>query len=151
MQQARPLFALTLGLCLLLPLMSAAHAREMVSTKERVNMRAGGGKQHEALWVLDAGYPLSVVGRRGAWLKVTDFEGDSGWVYRPLTGKSPHHIVKVEVANIRKTPDTGARIVGKATYGELLRTLRQRSGWVQVRTVEGGVTGWIAKRLLWGW
>jgi SH3-like domain-containing protein len=59
----------------------------------------GLGTQHEALWVLEAGYPLSVTSRRGNWLKVKDFEGDVGWVYRPMTAKRPHVVVKVEVAN----------------------------------------------------
>ena len=130
--------------------LASAQTREMVSVTQRANMRAGAGTQHEALWVLEAGYPLSVQNRRGNWLKVKDFEGDLGWIYRPLTARRPHVIVKVEVANIRNAPSTRARRVGQAAYGEVLRTVQHRSGWVQVRLPDG-LQGWVARRLLWGW
>ncbi len=152
MHRTRPLLALALAAlaCIGLLFVSTAQAREMVSVQQRANMRAGAGTQHEALWVLEAGYPLSVTNRRGNWLQVTDFEGDTGWIYRPLTAKRPHFIVKVEVANLRSSPSPQARRVGQATYGEILRTVKHRSGWVQVRRADG-LKGWIARRLLWGW
>ncbi len=126
-------------------------AQQMVSiARDGVNMRAGAGTKHEVQWELSRGYPLRVTGRQGNWLKVTDFERDTGWVHRPLTNKTPHHIVKVRVANIRSSPTTSARIVGKAENGEVLRTLEKRPQWIKVHQ-DGGVSGWISKPLLWGW
>jgi uncharacterized protein YgiM (DUF1202 family) len=81
---------------------------------------------------------------------VRDFENDRGWVARALTGSTPHHVVKARTANVRQGPGTQHRIVGKAEYGELLRTREKRSDWVRVER-DNGKTGWIAKRLLWGW
>ena len=152
MHRTRPLLALALAALAFigLPIDSAAQAREMVSVTQRANMRAGAGTQHEALWVLEAGYPLRVTSKRGSWLKVKDFEGDVGWVYHPLTAKRPHLIVKVNVANVRSAPSIRARRIGQAVYGEVLRTVKHRSGWVQVRQA-GGPTGWIDRQLLWGW
>ena len=135
----------------LLLVMQAAEAREMVSVNRSViNMRAGAGTQHDALWALDRGYPLEVTARKGKWLKVRDFENDTGWVYRPMVGKTPHHIVKVRVANIRSGASTRSRIVGRAQQGDVLRTIERRDGWVKVQQ-EGGLKGWVARRLLWGW
>lgn len=129
----------------------AAHAKEMVSVdRAEVNMRAGAGTGHEALWVLTRGYPLLVTGRKGQWLKVRDFESDTGWVYGPLVGKKPHHVVKAPVANIRSAPSTTSRIVGQAERGAVLRTVERRNSWVKVQH-EGGLKGWVARRLLWGW
>ncbi len=128
-----------------------AQAREMVSVnRPEINMRAGAGTGHAARWALNRGYPLEVTGRKGKWLKVRDFENDIGWVYRPLVGKKPHHVVKAPVANIRSAPTTGSRIVGRAERGEVLRTLERRDRWVKVQP-EGGRKGWVARRLLWGW
>lgn len=130
---------------------AALQAREMVSVaKAEINMRAGAGTQHDALWTLPQGYPLEVTGRQGKWFKVRDFENDTGWVYRPLVDKTPHVVVKARVANVRSTPSTGSRILGKANHGEVLRTLEHRNDWVRVQR-EGGLKGWIARRLLWGW
>jgi SH3-like domain-containing protein len=130
---------------------SGVHAREMVSVaKPEINMRSGAGTQHPTQWSLSRGFPLQVTGRKGQWLKVRDFENDTGWVYRPLVNKTPHHIGKSRVANIRSAPGTRSRVVGRAEHGEVLRTLERRTDWVKVQQ-DGGPKGWIAKRLLWGW
>jgi SH3-like domain-containing protein len=130
---------------------AALQAREMVSVaKAEINMRAGAGTHTAALWTLARGYPLEVTARQGPWLKVRDFENDTGWVYRPLVAKTPHMVVKSRVANVRSTPNTRSRVLGKADHGEVLRTLEHRDDWVRVQR-EGGLKGWVARRLLWGW
>jgi SH3-like domain-containing protein len=128
-----------------------AVAQQMVSVAgEEVNLRSGPGTQHPAEWILSQGYPLKIVGRRGNWLEVRDFENDKGWIYRPLTSSTPYHVVKVKVANLRSQPTTRGRIIAKLVYGDALRTLERKSGWVKVQR-EGGLRGWVARRLLWGW
>jgi SH3-like domain-containing protein len=91
-----------------------------------------------------------VLGRHGSWLKVRDFENDTGWIYQPLTGRTPYHVVKAKIANLRSQPTTHSRILAKLAYGEGLRTLMHRKGWVKVRR-DGGLIGWVARSLLWGW
>jgi SH3-like domain-containing protein len=130
---------------------SQAAAQRMVSvSRDNVNLRSGAGTQNPAVWVLARGYPLRVVGNRGDWLKVIDFENDTGWILRPLTDLTPHHIVRVKVANMRSEPSTGARVVAKLAYGDVLKTLKHSGGWVKLQR-EGGLRGWVARRLLWGW
>lgn len=147
-----PAFLPALLACVLLLMgMSIAHAREMVSVaRSEVNMRSGPGTRHAAQWALSRGYPLTVVAQRGGWIQVSDFENDRGWLLRSLTNKTPHHIVKASIANLRSAPGTRTRIVGKASYGDVLRTLERRGDWVKVRS-ERGTTGWVARRLVWGW
>ncbi|MFW2357168.1 SH3 domain-containing protein [Hydrogenophaga sp.] len=138
------------GLCFAALLNTSAHAQSMVSVKgSTLNMREGPGTHTAVLWELKRGYPLQITERKGSWVRVRDFEGDTGWVARSLTGNTPHHIVKSKVANLRAGPGTQHRIVGRLEYGELLRTREKRAGWVRVERSEG-VSGWIAKRLLWG-
>lgn len=130
---------------------AASHAQQMVSVaRPEVNMRSGPGTRFDAVWSLIRGYPLRVIGRRGGWLKVRDFEGDQGWVFRPLTARTPHYIVKAQDANLRARPSTRSRIVGRLSYGDVLRTLGKRAGWVRVRQANGA-SGWVARSLLWGW
>ena len=129
----------------------AQQARSMVSiARAEVHMRDGPGTRHEALWKLSQGYPLQVLGRQGNWIRVRDFEADQGWVYRPLVNKTPHHVVKSKVANIRSGPSTRTRVIGRAERGEVLRTLERRERWVKVKQ-GNGTKGWVARSLLWGW
>jgi SH3-like domain-containing protein len=100
---------------------------------------------------LQKGYPLQVTQRKGRWLKVRDFEGDTGWVAKSLTGRTPFHIVKVGIGNLRSGPSTKNRIVGKVEQGELLRTREKRGGWVRVDRQGGKKGGWISRKLVWGW
>ena len=113
------------AMALVLAVAPLAHARDMVSVKGSVvNMRSGPGLKAPVTWTIPQGYPLQVVGRKGDWVQVRDFENDKGWVKRSLTTNKPHHVVKAPVANIRSAPNTGSRIVGKAERGDVLRTLQ---------------------------
>ncbi len=143
--------ALRAGLFMALALAAVvAQAQQMVSVSKQAYLRTGAGTQHAAQWLLDPGYPLAVIGRQGNWLQVRDFEDDTGWIYRPLTSARPFHVVTSTTANIRRGPSTRTPVLGKATYGEVLRTLERREQWVKVKK-PGGPTGWVARRLVWGW
>ncbi len=117
---------------------------------DKVNLRAGPGKNHPVLWELGAGYPLRVLGRRGNWLKVKDFEGDVGWVHKKLTNKRPHLVVKKKIINIRSGPGTNYKIVAKAKRGVVFATLKRKRNWVKIKH-ETGLVGWARRDLLWGW
>lgn len=143
-------FALTLAL-LGSTIAVPALARDFVSVaRDEINMRNGPGTKHESRWMLSRGFPLQVVRRQGDWLRVRDFEKDEGWVSRSLTDRTPHVIVTSTTANIRSGPATNQRRVGQAEYGEVLRMLGKRPGWVQVSQA-GGTKGWVARKLVWGW
>lgn len=127
-----------------------AMAQSMISIKgSTVNMRTQPTTASEIMWELKRGYPLKVLQRKGRWYQVVDFEGDRGWVARSLTGNTPYFVVKSKTANMRSGPGTKNRIVGKAQYGDLLRTRAKRSGWANVQTADGK-RGWISQKLLWG-
>ncbi|MBX3610562.1 MAG: SH3 domain-containing protein [Hydrogenophaga sp.] len=129
----------------------AASAQSMVSISgSTVNMREEPSLDSTVLWELQRGYPLQVTERKGNWLAVKDFENDTGWVASSLTSKSPHHIVKSKVLNLRSKPSTGSDVVAQMQYGELLKTLDKRRDWVQVERYTGE-TGWVSRKLVWGW
>ncbi len=135
---------------------SKAAGIKMVSVAgEKLNMRKGPSTKYSVKWELGKGFPLRVIGSQGNWLKVSDFENDVGWVYKNLVNRSPHLIVKVnkkskQRANIRSGPGTKYKIVGKAEYGVVFKTLKRSDGWVKVQH-EDGLTGWVKRSLLWGW
>jgi len=122
----------------------------MVSiARHTVNMRSGPSKRYGIVWELGRGYPLKVLKSKGNWYKVIDFENDTGWVYKKMVSRSPHLIVKKQQINIRIGPGEKFKIIGKAKYGVVFKTLEQKSNWVKVRH-ENGLTGWVFRSLLWG-
>ena len=129
---------------------------EMLSVKgDKVNLRSGPGKQYKVKWEYGDGLPLKVLKTKGKWVKVKDFEGDSGWIFRKLLSSKPQMIVKAnrnqdKKINIRKGPGTENKIVGKAYYGVVFSTVEQKSGWVKV-IHETGLEGWVKRSLLWGY
>ncbi len=145
---ARPLRCTLLALCL--GAAAFAQAQEMVSIAgNTVNMREEPSLNSPVLWELQRGYPLLVTERRGDWLGVKDFEDDTGWVARSLTSNEPYHIVRSQTLNLRKGPGTEHDVVAELARGELLKTLEKRDDWVRVERYDGA-TGWVARRLVWG-
>ncbi len=128
----------------------------MMSVKgDKVNLRTGPGIKYKVKWEYGSGFPLLILKKKGKWVQVKDFEGDTGWVYRKLLVDKPMMIVKVNKnrknkINIRNRPGTDSKIIGKAYYGVVFSTLQQKSGWVEVRH-ESGLQGWIKRSLLWGY
>jgi len=121
---------------------------------DNVNLRSGPGKSYSVKWKYGSGFPLKVILEKGKWLKVQDFENDTGWLHTNLTNRTGHMIVKVnrdknKKINIRSGPGTKFKIVGKAYYGVVFKTLKQQSGWAKVKH-ESGLEGWVKRTLLWG-
>ncbi len=141
--------ALALAVPALAP--AAAQAADFVSIKgATINVREQPTTRSDVLWELGQGYPLQVRERRGQWLRVRDHEATLGWVFAPLTQRTPHRLVTARVANLRAKPSTSSRIVGKLEQHEIVRTVGSQGSWAKVRR-DGGQTGWVAKRLTWGW
>ncbi len=131
-----------------------AFARMVSVSGEDVNLRSGPGTSYSVKWKYGSGLPLKVLKKQGTWIKVEDFEKDTGWLHQDLVSNTGHMIVKVnkdknKKVNIRSGPGTNYKVVGKAYYGVVFKTLKQQKGWAQVKH-ESGVTGWVKRTLLWG-
>ena len=141
---------LCLGLFFLLVFASAAHAEMVSISRAKAKMYTGPGEKFPTKFELGVGYPLKVVSRQGNWLKVTDFEEDGGWVNAKQVGKTPYMIVEDKKTILRNGPGESQRVVGNANRGVVLRTIKHKNGWVQVKH-ESGLTGWVERDTLWGW
>lgn len=122
---------------------------------EKVQLRSGPGTNYSSKWEYGDGLPVRVLTQKGNWIKVKDFENETGWVFGEYLSDKPHMIVKVNKGkkkkiNIRSGPGTKYKVVGMAYYGVVFETLEQKNGWVKVKH-ESGLTGWIKRSLLWGY
>ena len=135
-------------------LVTPAFAKMGSINGEKVQLRSGPGTKYSVKWEYGNGFPLKILSRKGNWIKVVDFENDSGWVYKKYVNSTPHLIVKVNKGkkkkiNLRSGPGIGYKVVGKAYYGVVFKTLDQKKGWAKIKH-ESGLTGWIKRSLLWG-
>jgi len=127
------------------------HAQEFVSIKgNKVNVRKEPTTKAEALWHLDNGYPLQVEQRKEQWVKVRDHEETLGWVSAKLISNAAHHLVVASKVNLRAGPGSKHKVLAQLQENEVLRTLKKEGDWVQVKR-SSGQTGWVAKKLMWGW
>lgn len=150
---SKKLIPLTLIILLLL-FTSSAFAEMLSIAGERVQVRSGPGKQYSVKWEFGDGFPLKVLSKKGKWVKIKDFEGDTGWVYNTFLNSEKHMIVKANKGkkkkiNIRSGPSTKYKKIGQAYYGVVFKSLEQQKGWAKVKH-ESGLTGWVKRSLLWG-
>jgi SH3-like domain-containing protein len=152
MKRQRALFFVVFSLLLLTQTVAAAEMASIAG--EDISMRSGPGTEHAIVWTIGSGFPVEIVSSKGEWLQVKDFEGSTGWVLKKTTQKIPHMIVKAnkgtdQQINVRSEPNTEGKIVAKANYGVVFKTLEKKDGWVKVEHGQG-VSGWVDSRLLWG-
>ncbi len=151
-------------LCLVLALLfltrlcccpASATAGEMVSISgDSAGLLSQAKANAEVQWELGEGFPLRVLQKQGDWLKVKDFENDSGWVRAKQTSKKRFVIISAnrdgkDKVNIRQGAGTSHGVVARASYGVVLEVLETQKNWVRVRH-EKGVTGWVNRLYVWG-
>ena len=123
---------------------------QLVSVKkDNVNVRSGPGTNFPVSMELFQGYPLKVLETKGDWLKISDFENDSGWIYAPLVTPGSTVITNGKKSiNMRSKPNTTASIVATVDRGVVLTKLSTQGKWVKVRHSQGTI-GWIYSPLVW--
>jgi SH3-like domain-containing protein len=140
-----------LVICLTLLCTTLALAAEYVSVqKDGVNVRSGPSTSAEVRWEVFKSFPLQVVKRQGDWAQVTDFEGDTGWIYAALLSPEKSVIVRKSKVNLRDQPNTDkdTRIIAIVKYGVVFTPLEKKGDWLKVRHADG-TEGWISRDLVW--
>jgi SH3-like domain-containing protein len=150
MMRHRTLLAQALMLLAAIVQMAAlpAAAADFVSvSKDGVNLRSEPTTAAPVLFQLPDGYPLEVLQRQEEWLNVRDYENDEGWIYAPLTSKTPYVIVKIDKGNIRSGPGTDYDQIGKVVRAVILQKVEEKGDWLKIYHPQ--LTGWIHKNLVW--
>lgn len=117
--------------------------------KDGANVRTGPDLNDPVAMELFQGYPLKVVEKKGEWLKVSDFDNDSGWINNKMVGPGNTVIVNAKgTINMRSEPKESGTIIANIEHGVVLTKLSSKGDWVQVKHTKG-TEGWINKKLLW--
>jgi len=128
---------------------SGVNAETVSVLKDGANVRTGPSTNDQVAMELFQGYPLKVVEKKGDWIKVSDFENDTGWINKTMVGPGNTVIVNSQKAiNMRAEPATTAAIVANIERGVVLTKISTKGDWVKVKHAKG-TEGWISKSLLW--
>jgi len=142
--------ALSLALALAILLPALAWAEEMMSVRsEWTNFRQGPSTNDPVLFKGSRYYPVKIIDRKGGWYKVADFEGEQAWALGRLLAKVECVAVKVDRANLRKTPDIKAQVIFTAARGASFKILKKQGKWLLVEHADGD-KGWIHSSIVWG-
>ena len=144
------IIASVLLLFLSLVIVSGAFCAEYVSVKgDNVNVRTGAGTNYEVSMELFQGYPLKVISTQGEWLKIVDFENDSGWIHQSLVTEGNTVIVNGNKnVNMRAEPTTNSAVIATVDRGVVLTRLDTQGKWLKLKH-STGLIGWIYQPLLW--
>ncbi len=157
---ARRRWAHALVLAALLALAAPAHPRAGTGEdgalprfaslrSDKVNLRAGPGKQYPVEWVfLRRALPVEIVAEYGQWRKIRDIDGSEGWVHRSLLSSKRWVMIAGAVRTLRRKPEPDAAPVLRAEPGVLARLLSCRGAWCRVEIAER--EGWLLRDQIWG-
>jgi SH3-like domain-containing protein len=113
-------------------------------------LREGPGYAYRVLWVYrHKGMPLRESASYDIWRRVTTPDGAVGWMSMEMLSDTRTVLVTGKGrAEIRKDDKPGAKIVGLAESGAILKLKACAEN--ACRVASGDVDGWIAKNRIWG-
>ncbi len=115
----------------------------------RVNMRAGPGKEYPIQWEYQRkGLPVKVIGEFDVWRKVADHDGTIGWMHVRTLSVKRMVLVTDTTVKIHRRADKESRIVAVAEQGVIAELETCRRGWCKINTDQ--VSGWLYRRAIWG-
>lgn len=130
-------------------LTTSSFAADYLTVKnDDVNVRTGPSTDYQVKMEVFKGYPFKVVSKKGDWIKVSDFEGDTGWIYSNLVSDGDTVIVTGNKVNMRASTSTKSAVIAEVERGVVFTQIGKEGDWVKVRH-SGGTIGWIYKKLIW--
>ncbi len=141
-------------ICMLFIFPFQARARIVSVKADKTFLMSGPGKKYHIKWEYKKGFPLQIISAKGHWVKVKDFEKDSGWVVKSTLSDSPAVIVMANrhihgKINIHSGPGRNYKVIGKAYYGVVFEKLEKKNGWIKIHH-DSGLIGWVKASLVWG-
>jgi SH3-like domain-containing protein len=132
-------------------LSAAAHAAEFRSVEEAAAVLYDApSRAAKPLYVVSRLYPLEVIVRLEAWVKVRDHAGALAWVETKALGERRMVVVTATSADVRVRPEEGAPLAFSASQNVALELVEGApAGWLRVRHADGA-SGYVHVSQVWG-
>ncbi|PIP71560.1 MAG: hypothetical protein COW89_11300 [Nitrospinae bacterium CG22_combo_CG10-13_8_21_14_all_47_10] len=132
-------------------LVGADSATALCIKNEKANLRKGPGTKYEKLWQVFQYMPFKLLKTKGDWKLVEDLDGDTYWVYAPLTTqKYKCAAIKNNETNLREGPGTNHPKVKWAPVDKYfsMKVLKIENNWVHIEDAAGD-RAWVYGPLVW--
>jgi len=114
-----------------------------------VNLRQGPSFEYPIKFIYKKKFlPIEVLAKSETWIKIKDFENNSGWIHISQVSKKKSAINKKKNSVIYKNPTIFSKPVAILEIGRLVLIKKCKVEWCKITT--GGFDGWIYKNSLWG-
>ncbi|MEO8529674.1 MAG: SH3 domain-containing protein [Deltaproteobacteria bacterium] len=113
------------------------------------NARRGPSTAHRIDWVFKhRGTPLQIVGEFEHWRRVTDRDGQGGWVHYSLLSGVRTVLITQDLAALHTLPQENAPERAQVEAGAIADVRECLIDWCELDT--GGYRGWMPKTAFWG-
>ncbi len=131
-----------------------AAAREMpyyASIKsEEANIRSGPSVRYPIQWLYKRhNWPVQVTATFERWRKISDVNGEIGWIHESLLSNKHYVVVKTEgVQEIYRLPLATSSKMAIVENGVVAELEECKEGWCKIAAE--GIEGWVQSASLWG-
>ena len=117
--------------------------------KNEVNLRQGPSFEYPIILIYKKKYlPVIILDKSGPWMKIKDFENNTGWVHTVLLSKKKSAINIKNNSVLFQKPTIYSKPIAKLEAGRLVLIKKCKVKWCKITS--GGFEGWIAESSLWG-
>ena len=114
-----------------------------------VYVRVGPSKEYPIKFVYKKKFlPIEVLDKSETWIKIRDFENNSGWIHISQVSKKKSAINKKNNSVLYKKPTIFSKPIAKLEIGRLVLIKKCKLKWCKISS--GNFSGWIYKNSLWG-
>ena len=117
--------------------------------KDEVNLRQGPSFEYPIKLIYKKKYlPVIILDKSGPWIKIKDFENNTGWIHTVLLSKKKSAINIKNNSVLYKKPTIFSKPIAKLETGRLMLIKKCKVKWCKITS--GDYEGWILKNTLWG-
>ena len=114
-----------------------------------VNLRQGPSFEYPIKFIYKKKFlPIEILDKSETWIKIKDFENNSGWIHISQVSKKKTAINKKNNSVIYKKPTIFSKPIAKLEIGRLVLIKRCKVEWCKITS--GEFKGWVFKSSLWG-
>jgi len=117
--------------------------------KNEVNLRQGPSFEYPIKLIYKKKYlPVEVLDKSETWIKIIDFENNSGWIHISQLSKKKSAINRKNNSLLYKKPTIYSKPIAKLEVGRLVLIKKCKEKWCKITS--GGFKGWVFESSLWG-